>query len=331
MIRKIIFASLALGLSLFATEPSWYHNLPNTTPNTYLGYGNGHSESEATQNALNSIASQISTKIDTQTVVDKKFVDGSYKKDIKETSSQKTKANLSDYKTIKMGFDDGEYFVAIEYQNIPSLDKFISKIKTKITTNEKQNSYISKSFIASELKKALGFDVDFRLKRKDGKWYLQYQDVLQLIDTNDFEKFFTTVSNESLLLKTNKKNNILYDGDRFYFEVNSKQDGYLTILAVYEDGTVTTLFKNIPLKKDKLTKVPNEENESYLETGLIDKGVETFELEVAIFAKEKILYERFATAGADLETNERYKNFDELIEFLEGKSFAALKVVTKPR
>ncbi|MBI3874354.1 MAG: hypothetical protein HY307_05065, partial [Arcobacter sp.] len=197
--------------------------------------------------------------------------------------------------------------------------------------SEPQKSYIAKTYIANELKNRLLFDVDFVLLRKDKKWYLKYQDTLQVIDKNDFEKFFTNINNDNITIKTNKKTNILHDGDEFYFELNSKIDGFITILSVYEDGTVTALYKNIPLKKEKIEYIPNKEFESVLEAGILEKGSETFDMYVAIVSKNKVQFDRFGTANEDVERNERYKNFDELIGFLEDKTFATLKVITKPR
>ena len=329
MMKKLLF--FCISTFAMASEPSWYHNLPNHTPNSYMGYGSGASESEATNNALISISSQINTKIDSQITQNKAFKDGSYQKDIQIKSNQQTKSNLSDYDVVKMSYEDGAFYVAIAYENISSIDKFIKKIKAKVTKDEPQNSYIAKTYLAKELKHTLSNDINFGLLRKDKKWYLKYQDMLQVIDKNDFEKFFTNVTNENITITTNKKSNILYDGDQFYFEVNSKTDGFVTILSVYEDGTVTTLYKNIPIKKTKTAHIPNDKFESVLAAGILEKGSETFDMYVAIITKDKVQFDRFATANEDIETNERYKNFDELIGFLEDKTYTTLKVVTKPK
>jgi len=154
---------------------------------------------------------------------------------------------------------------------------------------------------------------------------------MQIIDKKDFERFFVTIPNKKLFITTNKKNNILYDKDEFYFKVKSAEDGYVTILTVYEDGTVSTLMKNIPVEKNIVTNIPDKEFEPIPIAGLIENGVETFDMYVAIFSKKRFVFDRFATADEELIDDERYKNFDELIEFLKDKRYTTLKVVTKPR
>ena len=42
-------------------------------------------------------------------------------------------------------------------------------------------------------------------------------------------------------------------------------------------------------------------------------------------------FDSFAYADDELISEEKYKNFDELIEFLDDKIYTTLKVVTKPR
>jgi len=44
-----------------------------------------------------------------------------------------------------------------------------------------------------------------------------------------------------------------------------------------------------------------------------------------------ISFDSFAYAGDEITNAEKYKNFDEFIELLDGKVFASLKVVVKPR
>ena len=51
---------------------------------------------------------------------------------------------------------------------------------------------------------------------------------------------------------------------------------------------------------------------------------------VVIYSDKKLIFNRFAVASDDIIDDERYKNFDELIESLDGKEYATLKVITKP-
>lgn len=317
---------------LFAT-PSWYHNLQNSKANFYFGFGSGQSESEARQNALTDISGQIFTKIDSQTIQNKKSSNGEYKNDIEIKSSQKTNANLSDYSVIKLEYDEGQYFVAVEYENISNISRFAKKIKLLPNegNNTVQNSFLQNSSLGKSLYGELGREIDFEVVRENKAWSLRYKNASQHIDENDFAKLFSSIPNENLELHTNKKNDILYDGDKFHFQVKSKDDGFVSILTVYEDGTVSSLIKNIAIKKDTQTIVPDEKYSSEPTAGLIETGKETFDMYVVVWSKAKILFDRFVDGATENIEDEKYKNFGELIEFLKDKRYGTLKVVTKPR
>ncbi len=323
-----VFAS-----SLFAT-PFWYHNLSSNEANTYIGYGSGSSENEAKQNALLDISGQISTVVKSEYKGDKKLIDGIYTKDISEQTSQKTNSSLSDFEVLKVENSD-LWYVAIKYENRASIDKFIQKIKAlptlKNTTPKKQNSFLSQTLIGKELQSALGFEFDFKLFRKDTLWYIKYEDTLQVLSKKDFEKFFVTTQNPNLTLNTNKKNNILKDKEEYRFLIDSKQNGYVTLFDIYEDGTVGLIAKNLTISKDKKIEFPDEKSDMLFEASILEEGKDTFDLYTLIYSKKPLILDRFAMSESELIKDERYKNFDELIELLDGFEYSSLKVVTKAK
>ena len=329
---RLIFALFVLGVALFAS-PKWYENLTTTKPNSYIGYGSSTKEKEAKRDALSDIASQISLKVVNSFSDDISEIDGKVSSKTYSKTSQDSSATLNDYKLLRSSYLDGRFYVAMEYENITSLDRFVRKLK-RLKVNkksEKQNSYIKKTLMAKSLKKDLLKDIDFKLVRKDKEWFIKYNSILQRLDKKDFAKFFVSISNKDLSINTNKKENILYDGDRFFFKVNSKKSGFVSIFSVYEDGTVSTLIRNIKISKNKTENIPDEEFESIPEAGLMEQGVETYDLYVVVYDRKKLHFDQFAYADDKLIKEEKYKNFDELIEFLDTKDYATLKVVTKPR
>ncbi|NOR58848.1 MAG: hypothetical protein GQ474_10040 [Sulfurimonas sp.] len=314
-------------------NPMWYHNVQKTKANSYVGYGSGVDEAHAKQEAFNDITSQISVNINTSFSQKQKMKDGEFKSSEEFSSAQKSNATLYDYELLKSEFYDGKYFVALQYENIPSVDKFINKLKKSNIKlkNEKQNSYLKNTTMAKKLKKALKKDIAFSLVRKDVKWFVKYKNILQILDKKDFAKFFSTVDNKLMSINTNKRKNILYNEDKFFFKVKSAKKAYASILTVYEDGTVSTLVRNVPLKKGKLENIPDKDFETIPEAGLMQRGIETYDLYVLLLSSKKIHLDSFAQADEELIEEEKYKNFDELIEFIDTKEYATLKVVTKPR
>jgi len=318
---------LVLVLNLHAA-PSWYHNLEKKSGNFYIGYGQGSSEQSAKKEALNDISSQISVIIDSSLSSDMGVNDGKSYKNVQDKSSLRSYAQIQGYTVKKLEIDKGQYYIALSYENIPSIDKFnrkLSKVKTHMPVV--LNSYLSKTPISKELNKKL----DFSLKRKDGLWYIKYKNIYQALDSHDFSNFFTSTTNKKLSITTSKANSIMHNGDTFFFKLLSKQDGYVTIFTVYEDGTVAKLMSNIVVRKNKLEHIPDEEFESVLQAGLIEEGKETFDLYVVVFSQTKKYYDRFASADEELIEDERYKNFDALISLIDTMDYVTLKLVTKPR
>jgi len=328
-------ALILLLVSLLNAAPTWYHNIEQKTPSSYVGFGSEKSEVAAKHEALSDIASQISVEVDTRFSSHIKDDNGNLSDVSEKSTMQRAKSSIQDYKLLKSEYSDGKYYVSLSYENIPSIDKFIRKVKrSKFFLKEKNgvsNSYLKHSEMASLLKRELHKEIEFALVRKDTKWFIKYENILQVLDKKDFKKFFSSVSNAGLELNTNKRNNILYEGDKFYFKVNATKSGYISILTVYEDGTVSTLVRNIKIDKNKMQNIPDEDFESIAEAGLIESGVETYDLYVAIHSTKKIHFDSYAYADSELVNEEKYKNFDELMEFLDNKHFTTLKVVTKPR
>ena len=313
-------------------QPSWYYTLPKASAFTFIGYGQAVSEKEAKALALEDIAMQLSVKVDGSFSQETRVNGSKAHKELKSLNQQKSHADIRDYKLLKLVFDKGIYYVAVAYENISSFDKFVRKVKKLLPkVSEKQNPYLSHTSIAKRLKRALGVDIDFNLQRKDGLWSLSYKGLLVALDRRDFESFYKTIENQKVILSTSKKDNRLFEGDVFHFKLRAKKSGYVSVLTIYEDGTVVTLVKNMPLKSDITKMIPDKDYESEFKAALIKKGVETFDQYVAIWSAKPLILDSFADADEELITHERYKNFDTLIDFLDDKTFVTLKVVTKPR
>ena len=324
-----LFILLLVYVNSYAI-PGWYYNLNTQSSHIILGYGSGESEASAKQEAFNDIAGKISTNVETSMKLQQNENENGFTQNSEFKTSQNANAILNDYRLLKLEYEEGKFYVALSYENIPSLEKFANKVKKLKLQNEPQNSYLKHTLLSRKLKKLIGFDINYQLIRKDKKWLLKYKKITQFLDQKDFSKLFVTVSNKNVEINTNSNKNILYDGDKFYFKVKSLKTGYVTILTVYENGTVATLLRNVPIKKNRLQNIPDEEFETVPEAGLMYEGVETYDLNVVVYSEKKLMFDNFAYADSELIDEEKYKNFDELIDFLESNEYATLKVITKP-
>jgi hypothetical protein len=333
---KLIPVSLLLFTLLtqtvLAVVPDWYHELIPKSTNHYIGYGEAKSDKEAQSLALGDIAKQISVKVKSSFSSAVMVKDNQASKRLKSNNSQQTEADLSGYEVIRAQKIRDTFYVAISYENISSFDRFVKRVKKiRPLKDEVQSVYLAQTPLANSLKKALNVKIDFTLKRKDALWYLSYKDVRVSLSKREFEKLFKSTLNASIRLGVSTKRSTIYDGETFSFKVKTQEKGYVTILTVYENGTVGTLLANTPINASQVQSIPDQDFESELQAGLLEPGVETFDLYVAIFSKEALLLDSFASADEELISHERYKNFDTLIDFMDDKTFTTLKVVTKPR
>ena len=331
---KVFLFLMVCGVSLFA-EPSWYRQLADNNPSKYIGYGEGQSRAEAVKRALNEISSKISISVSVGSSSSQRNTNGKFEKKSEHISVQKSAAVIKDWTELKQSLESGTYYIAIEYEKIPSLNKFVKKVIARkgdgsfIDTT--QNSYLKHTPMASKLKKHFKQDINFELFRDNRKWSLKYGDTTQELDNKDFAKFFTSVDNKDLHIALDRNRRFLFDGETFYFKIKSTNAGFISVLTVYEDGTVATLVRNIAVKKNAKENIPDKDFEAIPEAGLIKPGVETYDLYVVIYSNKKIKFDSFAYADSSLINEEKYKNFDELIEILDGQEYTTLKVVTKPK
>lgn len=333
---KKIVISLLVSTFLYAQPPWYQHSNEAQMPNHYIGFGEGASEAEAKQNALNDIALQISVKIENELVQNKTNSNEGFEKKIQMKSVQKTSASLSDYKVIKFEQQNDRFYFKIGYENISNIDKLIEKLSKLQSTNQvladaKTHKLFQSSSIAKTINERFGCEIELQIERRSGNWFLKSNQISQVLNQDEFVKFLIPVANSALRINTTKKDNVLFDGDEFYYKIESIEDGYASIVSVYEDGTVCTLLKNQQIKKDDQNILPDSKSDSVPVAGLLTPNAETFEIVFVILSQNKLNFDTFADSLVDTTDQDKYKNFGEFAKFLDDKLFSSIKVITKSR
>jgi len=299
-----------LSFSFLFAMPKWFYHLQNGKANYYIGYGIGDTLKEAKINALNDISSQIETKIKS---VFKSDINN-YNKNVSQNIKTSTMANITDYKVLKIDQENNKYYIAIGYENIPNIDKFIQKLpkNPKISTNK----FLNATYLGEYIKQKVGKYVAFDIFYKDSKWYISYDNIIQILDKEWFKKLFITYGNR---LKTNNKYNLFNSGDIIKIYYNAKSDGYVTLFDVDSNGGVYILINQ------KVKKGWNElKNAEFNLEAYTDKK-EDFEMYVVIFGKIPQNFSQFSLA---LNPNDNH-DFGILLRILNKYDFNTLKIITK--
>jgi len=310
--------------------PQWYKHreLQTTLKYEIIGYGQGKTIKEAESNAKEDIAQTLISKVDSsfssETSVYNDTVIDENRAKLKITSN----VNLHNLKTIKQEQTDGIFYIALKYKNLD----LSYKIKTTIGNfqcNEKSsnNNYLLQTLLIKKLTSTLGCELDFKLDRRNEAWYLKYKEHLFLLSDTEFEELYFTKTNNNFKFLANKK--ILIAGDSFYFTIDSKKSGYITLLNVYENGITTLLQPSTPIKNT--IQIPTKDSENYFEAGLVKDGVNTYDLYVAIYTKEPLDMSRFEYANEDLAESELAYKFDELIQVMSEYEYSSILIRTISR
>jgi len=324
-----IFLFVSALTLMGADTPIWFSSMSFPATHTKLiGYGEEKNLSLAIQNAKSDISGQIKTQISSSMTQKNTLKNETYNHESVQNQQSITQATMTDITILKQEKIGDTWYVAVEFENIPPLQKFINKLPMNLT-DEPQSSYLAKTELFDELHKSLGKTIATTLVRKDGAWNLGYKNILQPMDDRSFEDLFTTITDQNVSFTLNKKIPLLYNGEKFSFTLSSSNDGFISLLDVFEDGSVAVLSSNIPTSKNSPVIVPNLKDKNDFEAATLVEGKDSFDLFVAIYSDKPLNLDRFIIADANLQNSENAKSFDKLIGFLNGKRFSTLKITTK--
>lgn len=306
--------------------PQWYKNreLQSAIKYEIIGYGQGKTIKEAEANAKEDIAQTLISKVDSSftsetTSYNNSFTDKNEAK-LKITSN----INLHNLNTIKQQQLDNIFYVALKYKNLDLAYRIKTAIGDFQCDQKHLNDYLSQTPLMKKLTATLGCQLNFKLARQNQAWYLKHKENMFLLNDSEYEELYFTKQNNNFKFSSNKK--VLTDGDSFYFTVNSKSNGYITLLDVYENGIVTVIQPSIDIKKN--IQIPSKNSENYFEAGLVKEGINTYDLYVAIFTKEPLDTSRFEYANEDLAESELAYKFDELLGILNGYEYSTILLRT---
>lgn len=327
ILKPIFFITLFYSV-LTATPPEWFHKLHHNEFEI-IGYGSSKNLEEARTMAKKEIANSIQTLIKTETISQTKEKNNKVNENIETYIEVKTNVILSDLINLEEEQINKIWFVAFKYCNLPLEKKFASIISKQIS-NEKQNKYLKKTPLFKSLNKELKYQLDIKLKRKDNLWYLSYNEIMLPLSPNDFEKFF--ISSQSDIVQINPSpSRLLYEGDVFHFNILASENGYISIINVYENGVCFVISSNQKIKSNKIITIPDEFSDKELVAGLFNENQNTFDLYIALFSKEKINLSRFQKANDTIKTGEYYFKFDEILEIMNDYEFSTVLIRTEPK
>ena len=288
-----------------------------------VGYGQGTTLNEAQANAKEAIAQSMVSKVDSSFTSIATEAGGTSRAQLKITSN----LNLQNVQTLRQKQINGLFFVAMTYENLDLAYRVKTTLGDLQCTDESVNTYMRQTPVFNSILASTQCALDLRLNRRNGAWYLTYQESLFLLSDDEFEELYVTVFNDDFEFRSNK--NVLVEGDSFFFTFNAKKEGYITLLDVYENGIVTLIQASTPIKEG--LQIPSKESSNYFEAGTLKEGEDTHDLYVALYSDKPLEMSRFTYADEDLASSESAYKFDELIELMNRHNYSSLLLRTKTK
>ena len=313
----------ALAGTLFAA-PEWFRTLPAERSDYLIGYGQGDSCSAARESALREIAGMISITVSASYSNTVSLRDTALDRAVTSSVKTRSDAELLGHDVLEEAFVGETCYVAIGYENLAPAQRFRRAVRAT-GRQSPPHPYLSQTFMARKIGRGIGFGID----RHQGLWYLVDHSVRVPIMQNELGHLFANARwprENGLILDTAPRRGTFAEGDAFGFDIGAPRTGFVSLLGVYEDGTVVVYFSNRPAEAGRTYRVP--EDADIVASTLRDE--ETFDMYVLLFGTQRIDLSLFTSADAEVTRDERFKDFDALIDLMSRTAFITKRIVIKP-
>lgn len=336
-----------------SAAPAWYGTLRTEHRLILLGYGQGPSLKEAKANALNDIAQQIETRIQSET--DIRVASGAAGSATEASQSVRTYTSqrLEAAKRLQSEQTSaGQFFVAYSVDLRPRVEvitaalrqKWAGQLPSKIDWRGHQ-AIVSSEFVMDLDRRLTQKDfpapvrqVNASLRRSQGQWLLVLNDHIARIGVNDLPSLLNWKERGSDLLLAMKPlgksrgRNRLQAGDLFVFTIDAKAPGgYVTLFNVYPDGRVAVLEDSRKLSTSQ--QVPSREQQQEgqaLEAYTVEPGKTAQDIFLAIRSSRALDTTRFqAIVGEHAEPvkGEGSYQLDRFLRWLDKQDVLAMSVL----
>ena len=298
--------------------PFWYSSRSFEAPLfSIIGYGSGLSMKEAAKDARGDISAQFSVNISSSNKIAASTSKESFLPDIESKESSTTASIIKNSQIIKSEKVGKRYFVALIHKKVP-----------KLKCVEKQNPFLENISLIKKANSLTRCNYDYSLVHINSSWYLYSDGFTQKLNYSQFDSFFSSTSSNSLQISS--KYSSYQAGDVFKLEIESKEDGFLSLLVVYENGKVGILAKNRVIKKNTIAYFPKEESSFDMVAGLNEDNSATKDLYFAFVTPHRINLAEFEPVSNRLLGENEYR-FNKVLNLCSKYDFASTLIRTTPK
>ena len=327
IILVVIHTVFFIGCVSHPEAPQWYVQqqlIPEAYE--YLGYGVGSTLEEAEAGAKEDIAYTLKSYIQsssTQSIMIKN-------KDVQELVSIQTSLTsditLSNTTKKKVEHNGGKYYVAYSYLNIPLGKKIKNAFSDTTKCSFESHPYLNKTPLFKEISSELVCLPKLSISQRHNQFYLNFEQHSFPLSAEDKIKLFTTVKTLKLGLKLSR--NVINSGMYYHIDITPTDSGYLSLVQLYDDGTVQLLFSNLNVSEKQAVTYPSLNNYHGLEA-YNAKSTPIQDLTLAIQCEEPIDIIGLPTIGEHISAS-RMSFFNYLMDISKDCAVAAQTQIIEP-
>ena len=229
--KKSIFILLFFTLFLHGyIKPAWY---PNNQSKTIYSYGDGLTLHEAKQNALENLKTLLvsSGRVDALDNLSEESLEISKKEEL-----------------------ENHYFIKVKYDVRNLQDKLKSLLQKEVFKGSDENStYLIKTPIMEDLNESFGYFPDISIDENKTE-FLTFKDTKINITKNDYDLFLALYQDTNITLELKDK---LFANEKYFIQITSFLDGYVSLFQISLDNDVEMLFSNKSLSENNNIIFPN--------------------------------------------------------------------------
>lgn len=323
---KAVLTIFLLGPALgFAAAPDWFYAIRPASHTELIGYGVDQNLEQAKKLAVDDIVKSIAVQVRSSFMLETRVHDASISMLAEQRIDTQSFAVLNGVKIVKTEQINGEWYVAISYDNISIERKVAQTVGNARDASEWQNQYLRKTALSKRIASALGTTLGFGIERVNGMWNLSYKGNYFPLTQDDFNDVLESSRSRSCSLSTNK--DVYREYDRITFRAESPKKGYQSLLYVEHDGKVGVILKNHAVEIGTKFVYPKDaDSDALVIANPYKKTIN--ELYVLLCSAEKVDLRDFESV-TDVYLDESNYNFNKLLSLLDKHEFSTVKIKIK--
>ena len=320
--------------------PDWYMNLPQEEGYIY-GYGSGQSQKEAAARALEDMAIQMQTRIQSKLESQISITGAEQEFSLNNQLSQNTDVEILGAEPLRSAQQGNQHFAAWRYNNKPLRVRILDAASSEPIRAAAGNPEPGQSSIKSRLPLSVflsnkGKSADFMLDYRNGMYRLNINGQNIPVSRSEFaENFMVNLEPERFTIVPGLKNGLslpnlppdtLKDNQHYLVQYTPLADGYLNIAIMDAAGIVLALLKNHPVQAGETVEYPDTSLYDGLIASKTGKGISSTDMILAIESAKPLDFINAVQNVSEFAVNPGDAAnyiYGELLELLSGHSYSA--------